>query len=346
MKVICEEQTFRELSEPLILSQSDDAWHPIEDPNYIEWWYFDLMNGDGSLIRGQFYIAGDVSRRLKVRTGVRASYVRPDGTELLIDEKFPYSSFKSSTETCEVEIGNNFIRGDLSHYDLHIEDAEKTLDLELDSQINGFRSYAYFGDETKYMFWVVPQPRGHAKGTFRTKMETLNIEGLVYRDHNWLNFSPLGIIEYWDWGRVYDEEYTIIFADIVTTRRFENAEIKPLILFDKSKLLYLTSETKKWNLTKTDITFDPMAQMELAHTHVVKIKDEDLFLEMKLRLEKVFQKIDPLADFNPVVRFLIRTFKAKPSITSLYSIGEGKLNLSGHEHTLMCTAIHELVRNT
>ena len=69
MKVICEEQTFRELSEPLILSQSDDAWHPIEDPNYIEWWYFDLMNIDGSLIRGQFYIAGDVSRRRKVRPG-------------------------------------------------------------------------------------------------------------------------------------------------------------------------------------------------------------------------------------------------------------------------------------
>jgi len=50
MKVICEEQTFRELSEPLILSQSDDAWHPIEDPNYIEWWYFDMMNTDASSI--------------------------------------------------------------------------------------------------------------------------------------------------------------------------------------------------------------------------------------------------------------------------------------------------------
>ena len=99
MKVICEEQTFRELSEPLILSQSDDAWHPIEDPNYIEWWYFDMMNTDGSLIRGQFYIAGDVSRQRKVRTGVRASYVRPDGMELLIDEKFPYSSFKRNEHT-------------------------------------------------------------------------------------------------------------------------------------------------------------------------------------------------------------------------------------------------------
>ena len=199
MKVICEEQTVREIAEPIKIVQSDDAWHPIEGPNYIEWWYFDLMNEDGSIIRGQFYISGDVSRRRRVRTGVRASFVRPDGTELLIDERFPYSSYKSSTEVCEVKIGRNFMRGDISHYELHIEDAEKSLDLELDAAAEGIKSRACFGDETKCMYWVVPQPRGKAKGTFRTKGEALSIEGVGYRDHNWLNFSPLGVIEYWDW---------------------------------------------------------------------------------------------------------------------------------------------------
>ena len=345
MKVICQEQTVREIAEPITIGQSDDAWHPIEDPNYIEWWYFDIMNGDGSIIRGQFYISGDVSRPRRVRTGVRASYVRPDGTELQIDEKFPYSSFKSSTEVCEVEIGKNFIMGDISHCELHIENGEKSLDLQLDAGVEGFKSHACFGDETKCMHWVVPQPRGKAKGTFRTKDETLSIDGLGYRDHNWLNFSPLGVIAYWDWGRVYDEEYTIIFADIVTTKKFDNARIKPLIIYDTGKLLYLTSETKKWSMTKTDMRFDPVAQMELPQTHLVKLQDEDLSLEMNLRLEKVFQKIDPLADFNPLVRFLIRTFKAKPSITSLYSTGPGKLTLSGQEKAITCTAVHELVRN-
>ena len=345
MKVICEEQTVREITESMMLSQSDDAWHPIEDPNYIEWWYFDIMNMDGSLVRGQFYISGDVSRPRKVRTGVRASYVRPDGTELLIEVKLPYSSFKSSTEVCEVEIGKNFIRGDISHCELHIENGEKSLELQLDAGIEGIKSHACFGDETKCMYWVVPQPRGQARGTFRTRGETLAIKGLGYRDHNWLNFSPLDVIAYWDWGRVYDEEYTIIFADIVTSKKFDNDRIKPLIIYDTGKLLYMTSETNKWSLTKTDIKFDPVAQMELPQTHLVKLKDEDLSLEMDLRLEKIFQKIDPLADFNPLVRFLIRTFKAKPSIISLYSVGKGKLNLAGREKALTCTAVHELVRN-
>jgi hypothetical protein len=346
MKVICEEQTVREIAEPIKIVQSDDAWHPMEGPNYIEWWYFDLMNKDGSIIRGQFYISGDVSRPRRVRTGVRASYVRPDGTELLIDERLPFSSFTSSTEACEVKIGRNFMKGDISHCEIHIENGEKSLDLKLDAAVEGIKSHACFGDETRCMYWVVPQPRGKAKGTFRTEGETLSIEGVGYRDHNWLNFSPLGVIEYWDWGRAYDDEYTIIFADIVTSKKFDNARIKPLIIYDTGKLLYMTSETNKWSLIKTDMRFDPAVQMELPQTHLVNLQDEDVSLEMDLRLEKVFQKIDPLSDFNPLVRFLIRTFKAKPSITSLHSTGSGKLTLSGQEKDITCTAVHELVRNT
>ncbi len=345
MKVLYEELTYRELSAPLMISQPDDAWHPLKGRNYIEWWYFDVMNGDGGIVRGQFHISRDVFWPLTLRTGVRATYVKPDGTEILIEEKFPYSSFKSSTEVCDVEIGKNFLKGDLSHYKLHIEDGDKVLDLELDSEIKGFKSHMCFGDETKYMFWVVPQPRSHAKGTFRTKDETLDIEGLGYRDHNWLNFFPPDVIAYWDWGRVYDKEFTVIFADIFMTKRFDNAEIKPLVIYDLDKLLYLTTESKKWSLTKTDVKYDPDTQTECPQTHIVKAQDEDLLLEMNLHLEKVFQKIDPLADFNPLVRFLIRTFKGKPAITSFFSLGSGRLNFSGRENTLTCTAVHELVRN-
>jgi len=346
MRVIYPEQTHREIPQSMIIGQPDDAWHPLKDRNYIEWWYFDVMNGDGSIIRGQFYISGDVSRPRKVLTGVRATYVKPDGTEISIEEKFPYSSFKASTESCDVRIDKNFIKGDLSHYALHIEDSEKSLDLELDSKIRGFTSHSCFGDETKYMYWVVPQPRGRAQGKFQTKEGTLSIDGLGYRDHNWLNFYPLNVIEYWDWGRVYDKEFTFIFADIVTTKRLGNAHIKPLVIYDSSKFIYLTNESSKWSLDKADIKLDPHTKLALPEKHLVKAQDQDLSLELNLDLEKVFQRIDLLADFNPVVRWLIRTFKAKPTITSYFSTGSGRLNLGGRQIALTCTAIHELVRNT
>ena len=346
MRVIYPEQTHREIPQSMIIGQADDAWHPLKNRNYIEWWYFDVMNGDGSIVRGQLYISGDISRPGKVLTGVRATYVKPDGTEITIEKKFPYSSFKASTESCEVSIGKNFIKGDLSHYKLHIEDSEKSLDLELDSKMRGFTSYACFGDETKYMYWVVPQPRGHAQGKFQTKEGTLSIDGLGYRDHNWLNFSPLNVIQYWDWGRVYDREFTIIFADIVTTKKLKNARIKPLVIYDSSKFIYLTTESGKWGLDKADIKRDPITKLAIPERHMVKAQDQDLSLELNLHLEKVFQRIDLLADYNPLVRWLIRTFIAKPTATSYFSSGSGKFGFSGRQSALTCTAVHELVRNT
>jgi hypothetical protein len=131
MRVITEERTFREISGSMAITQADDAWHPHKGRKYIEWWYFDVLTGDGSVVRGQFYISRDVFRPWILRSGVRATYVGADGMEITIDEKFPYSGFGASTETCDVKIGNNYLKGDLSHYELHVEDADKSLDLRL-----------------------------------------------------------------------------------------------------------------------------------------------------------------------------------------------------------------------
>jgi hypothetical protein len=345
MRVICEQITAREIPESMTVSQSDNAWHPTKDRNYVEWWYFDLTNADGSLVRGQFYLMGDISRPKMVKTGIRASLVRPDLTEVLIEKRFPYSEFKASTETCDVELGKSFIRGNLSHCDVHVEDGADGLDLAFDSGMTGFKGRACFGDEMTYMMWVVPQPRGHAKGTFRTKGEMLEIDGLGYRDHNWLNMPPMKCVSYWDWGRAYDKEFTFIFADILATKRFGSARVKPLMVYDSTKLVWLTMEPAIWGITKSDVKFDPHTRLNCPQTTVLRARDSDFSLDIDLRLQKAFQKIDLLADFDPIPRFLIRAFLADPFAVSFLSKGSGKLALSGREHALACTAIHERVNS-
>ena len=344
-KVIYEEQSGKQIPPSMVIHQADDAWHPLKDRYYIEWWYFDLVANDGCLVRGQLFIAGDVSRPNRVTTGVRASYMKIDGTETRIERRLPFLSFKASTEVCDVRIGKSFIRGDLSHYDVHIEDEENVLDLQLDSRIKGITSHACFGDQSRYMYWVVPQPRCQAKGTFSTRGHTYAIEGTGYRDHNWSNIAFLDLLSYWDWGTIYDREFTITFADIVTTKRMEEAEIKPIMVWDSEKLIYLTTTRARWSLAKTDIRPDPITGVGIPHRNHLSIQDEGLSLEVDLELRNVFQRIDLLADFNPLMRFLIRNFKAKPTITSFFSVGSGQLSQSGQRKTLDCRAVHELVKN-
>ena len=345
MKVIMEEKTCRELEESLALRESDDAWHLQKDRNYIEWWYFDVMNSDDSIVRGQFFISRDLLRPGYLRNGVRATYVEDDGTEFTIEKRFPPASFRASAEVCDVEIENNYFRGDLSRCSVHIEDKDTVLDLELHSEMPGFKSHACFGKNTTCMHWVVPQPRGRAQGVFRTGDSTFEFQGIGYRDHNWLNFSPMDTIEYWDWGRVYDERFTVIFADIVTTKRYEKARIEPLIIYDSDRFIYLTNETEKWSLTKGEGIYDPVMRVELPGTHRITAADDDLSLEMELHLRRVFQRIDPLTDLNPVVRWLIRTFKGKPALTSYHSSGNGSIGLQGQRYPLNCSAVHEYLTN-
>ncbi len=48
-KVIYEEYTGTQVPSSWVVHQSDDAWHPLKDKYYIEWWYFDLVTGTGAL---------------------------------------------------------------------------------------------------------------------------------------------------------------------------------------------------------------------------------------------------------------------------------------------------------
>jgi hypothetical protein len=107
----------------------------------------------------------------------------------------------------------------------------------------------------------------------------------------------------------------------------------------------MTTASGNWDLVKNDLKLDTETGVMLPGTHLLRARDKDLSLEVDLKLDKVFQKIDPLADFNPLVRWFIRTFKAKPSITSFFSGGSGKFSFAGQDKALACTAIHELVSN-
>jgi hypothetical protein len=107
----------------------------------------------------------------------------------------------------------------------------------------------------------------------------------------------------------------------------------------------MTTASGSWDLVKKYLKLDTETGVMIPGVHLLRAHDKDLSLEVDLRLEKIFQRIDPLVDFNPLVRWFIRTFRAKPSITSFFSTGPGKFSFAGQGKALACTAVHEFVSN-
>lgn len=348
MRVLYEERTYRDDFEQLLATSADDAWHPTHSKDYIEWWYFDSLNDDRSIIRGAFYIMGNLSKPNSVRTGARFFAVEPDGNEILIDEAFPLSSFSASRDKCDVRIDDNFVEGNLDHYRLHAESEDKTLDLEFASSLRGFKpspeGKACFNSEDRFMAWVVPQPVAHVKGTLTAEGRTWNISGVGYHDHNWSNIPLIDYLTNWSWGRIDDGKFTIIFAEINTNEKFGNSCIKTLTIYNENAIIYATSESEKWSLGKSVFRVDPLTEVRYPEAYSLKADDKELSLGFSFSTEKLFGRMDLLEGQNFLAKWFIRSFRnVNPFSVAFLSRGDGGLVYQGKKSSLKGTVMHELV---
>jgi len=348
VRVFHEEKTYRNDFEQLLATSADDAWHPTHNKDYIEWWYFDSLNDDRSIIRGSFYVMGNLSKPNSVKTGARFFAVKPDGNEILIDEAFSLSSFSASRDKCELRVGENFVEGNPDHYRLHVESEDTILDLESASSLGGFRpspeGKAYFNSKERFMAWVVLQPLAHVEGTLTAKGRTWNISGIGYHDHNWSNIPLIDYLTNWSWGRINDERFTIIFAEINTNERFNNLCMKTLTICNENTIIYATSESPKWSLGKSVFRVDPLTKVRYPEAYSLEADNEELSLDFSFSIEKLFGRMDLLEGQNSLAKWFIRTCRnVNPFSVAFLSRGDGGLLYQGKKDSLKGTVMHELV---
>lgn len=348
MKVMYEQKTHRNDFGSLVVTSVDDAWHPVYDKDYIEWWYFDSFNDDKSIVRGAFYIMGNPSQSSNGRAGVRFFIVRPEGNELFMDEAFPLSSFSASKDKCEVRIGKNYLEGEPDRYSMHVESDERTLDLEFASSLRGVKpspeGKAYFSSNDRFMAWVVPQPRADAKGTLTSEGSAWDISGCGYHDHNWSNIPFIDYLTDWYWGRVGDEKFTIIFAKINTSKKFNNSSIKTLTIYNENRIIYATSESAKWDLEGRNFKVDPLTGVRYPEAYSLSVTDQELSLDFSFSVEKLFGRMDILEGHNFLAKWFIRTLKkVNPFSLAFVSRGHGEIAHRRKRNSLRGTVVHELV---
>lgn len=162
----------------------EDGLRTVEKSGNYEWWYFDSKYPDGSSLVIVFFTKPVTSFAKNFHPYVTLNYTHPNGREIRTEVRSPDATF--SKEGCDVRIGECYVRGNLSHYDLYFKNETCECRLTLDASVPSWRpesGHIYFG-KTDYFAWLPSVPEGVMQGALIVDGETISLSGTGYHDHN------------------------------------------------------------------------------------------------------------------------------------------------------------------
>jgi hypothetical protein len=319
-----------------------DAIHiDMKKRGNTEWWYFDAHLEGGYTVVGFFRAKNERTGK----TGVEITVYTPDGEKLQNVYNYRHSDLKASHERADLQIGNNYIKVDYSNenfpiYEVFLDEGEFGLHLEYTAQVPGWmpgKGYTQFSNLGEFG-WVVPLPRAKVKGTIKVHNKTIPLKGFGYHDHNWISFNPIKVVKYWHWGRIYSDNFTIIFAYIHSNEKMDNYKIKVFMLAKNDEIILSTGE---FDFLEENFQYHEKTRNSYPKSLKFILSEQN---EITLNVDEIIDADLLLSDFNPVLRFLAnKVLKLNPGYFRFNSKFEIKFTHNGTKYKDQGTALHEMV---
>ena len=168
----------------------EDGRRTPKSSDYFEWWYFDGLLDDGTVVVvwfGDNWLYGSQKRAVDFE-------LTPPGkpTRRVMRTFDDPGAF--ATDQANIQIGPHSFKGNLQTYAIHVDAAETGglgCDLVLRRRVASYRpatGYDEAGD--RFFAWLVAVPEGAITGTLTADGVTRQVTGSGYHDHNWGNVSP------------------------------------------------------------------------------------------------------------------------------------------------------------
>ena len=325
------------------LEAAENAAHPVDDRRYFEHWYFDAKLDDGHVVIG-FVQTSELVRR---KPGVELHVYKPGGEKLSIIKSYPKIDVRASETECDVTIGANscsseFPAGGLPVHRLHLAEEDMEFDLEFRNTLPGWKpglGRAVYNDR-EFFAWVVPALRAQVSGTVRFGDTLLNATGTGYHDHNWGVGDMKRIIDYWYWGRIYTDEFTLLYAYVITRKGYDLVT-RPMMLARGDEIVLSTGEME---LKGGECVFNSAGNREYPASLDIRVPGS---VELRLDVREVIDAHDFLADVpvlrsravKPLVNRLLGRpgyFRFDSDFTLRVELGDGTYGSSGR-------TLHEMV---
>jgi len=230
----------------------EDGFRTNKNRGFFEWWYFDAHFDDGTTAVIVFMTKSLTNYNGPLKPAVMITINRSDGSKIFKVIQSSKKEFSSSKKQCDVNIGKNWVKGDLKKYELHtvIEDIE--VNLTFTGIVAPWRprdGKIFFGDKKHYFAWVAPIPHGTVKGSMLYDDEIHQVTGVGYHDHNWGNLSLPTVQDHWYWGRTTLDDFTVLFVEQTTTKKYGSIKLPVFLLAKGTEVLIGDGEPLKLEIS-------------------------------------------------------------------------------------------------
>jgi hypothetical protein len=327
------------------LKPADDGLHmEMGQRGLYEWWYFDAHFDNGYTLV-VFFHASNPNPGLEGKSGVEIVLLRPDGVRV---QKFiPYqkTDFYAAGDRPEVRIGQNTLQvrqqdGELPIYEIDVKEQGLGCHLTYQAEVKGWKpgtGLSHFGD-LGFFGWVIPFARASVSGMISDGEKTFSVQGIGYHDHNWLNFRFATIIEYWMWGRIYSENFTVSYACIQCNQKVNRHLVKVLMLAKGKEVILSTGE---FDFLQDDPEYNPQAKYEFPKQVTILVPDK---LNIKLSMRRILEAQDMLENYSPVLRLLAKhILRIQPGYFRLLSGFDMEVVRQGRSMNETGETLHEIV---
>ncbi|MGY1983652.1 lipocalin-like domain-containing protein [Nocardia gipuzkoensis] len=275
--------------------------HPSPSKLAFEHWYFDARLDTGHVVIG-FLTKRRPEDLPYAKPWVEMIVYAPDGTRRQVSRRYPRAAAVFSAGTCDVRIGAN--RAHTEHpadglpiHHLHMAEDGIVFDLRFHNETPSWmpgKGETRFGSRDSFG-WMVGAPRARVTGAIELDGTRHEVTGRGYHDHNWGVGDMKKIIDRWHWGRLYVEDYSLLYASVLTQQRQGGHEISPLMLAHHADIVLSTGETI---LTEGPARFDAVAGRTYPEWIEVRVPES---VDLRLVVDKVIHAHD-LIDDIPVAR--------------------------------------------
>lgn len=138
----------------------------------------------------------------------------PDGTRRVGMAAVEPEEYRACEDRCDVQMGDSFCRQEDGSYRVKMHAKGVGAELVFRSALTGFKllsgfvyrsSLAEHGD-------TITVPRGLVEDGLYLDGQVVPVEGWKYHAHNWGSVNMYECFGGWYWGRLFDPDYTLIYA--------------------------------------------------------------------------------------------------------------------------------------